>query len=123
MSCFLGQVSFIKLKDVKDILGAEVIIGKEMLDTEVSSGFGCDLISDSLCFTKPGCLLLTGLTNIQIVRVAEMIEARAIVFVRGKKPGKGIIIMAEEKKIPLMVTGRFLFESCGLLYQKGLRSF
>lgn len=66
--------------------------------------------------------MLTGLTNIQIIRVADMIEARAIVFVRGKKPGQDIILLAREKNLPLLVTRRFLFESCGLLYQHGLRS-
>lgn len=103
-------------------MDAEVITGEDLLDIEVSSGFGCDLISDSLCFSRPECLLITGLTNIQIVRVADMIEARAILFVRGKKPGRDIIRVAKEKKLPLMVTRRFLFESCGLLYQHGLRS-
>lgn len=99
-----------------------MITGGDMLDCEVSSGFGCDLISDSLCFSRPDCVLLTGLTNIQIIRVADMIEARAIVFVRGKRPGQDITRIAGEKKLPLLVTNRFLFESCGLLYQHGLRS-
>ncbi|WP_274377544.1 DRTGG domain-containing protein [Desulfotruncus arcticus] len=104
------------------MLNAEIIAGETMLDLEVNSGFGCDLISDSLCFSRPECLLITGLTNIQIIRVADMIEAKAIMFVRGKKPAKEIIQLAEEKKLPLLVTNRFLFESCGLLYQHGLRS-
>ncbi|MFZ5642815.1 MAG: transcriptional regulator [Bacillota bacterium] len=104
------------------MLDAEVLTGEGLLDTEITSGFGCDLISDSLCFSRPDCLLLTGLTNIQIIRVADMVEARAIVFVRGKKPGKEIIRMAEDKKLPLLVTKLFLFEGCGLLYQHGLRS-
>lgn len=99
-----------------------MLTGEGLLDTEITSGFGCDLISDSLCFSRPDCLLLTGLTNIQIIRVADMVEARAIVFVRGKKPGKEIIRMAEDKKLPLLVTKLFLFEGCGLLYQHGLRS-
>lgn len=103
-------------------MDAEVISGGDMLDIDINSGFGCDLISDSLCFSRPGCLLLTGLTNIQIIRVADMIEARAILFVRGKRPGADIIQLASEKKLPLLVTKRFLFESCGLLYQHGLRS-
>nr|WP_281168113.1 transcriptional regulator [Desulfoscipio gibsoniae] len=104
------------------MLDAEVICGEDLLDTEVGSGFGCDLISDSLCFSRPDCLLITGLTNIQIVRVADMIEANAILFVRGKKPGQDIIQLAINKKLPLLITRRFLFESCGLLYQQGLLS-
>jgi len=112
----------IKLHDVKRILDAEVINGEDLLDTEVTCGFGCDLISDSLSFSRPECLLLTGLTNVQIIRVADIIEARAIVFVRGKRPGSDIVLLAQEKKLPLLVTRRFLFECCGLLYLQGLRS-
>lgn len=92
------------------------------MDVEISSGFGCDLISDSLSFSRPDCLLITGLTNVQIVRVADMVEARAIMFVRGKKPGEEIIQLAKEKELPLLVTNRFLFETCGILYQHGLHS-
>ncbi|MCS5696056.1 DRTGG domain-containing protein [Desulfofundulus thermocisternus] len=107
---------------IKKMLHADVLCGADRLDTEVTSGFGCDLISDSLCFARPGCLLLTGLTNVQIIRLAEMVEARAIVFVRGKKPGEDVIKLAREKGLPLLATDLFLFESCGILYQAGLRS-
>ena len=113
----------IKLHQVKELLEAEAIFGEELLDLEISSGFGCDLISDSLSFSRPDCLLLTGLTNVQIIRGAEMVEAKAITFVRGKRPGAEIIEMSRQRNIPLMVTKRFLFESCGILYQHGLRSF
>ncbi|WP_282432141.1 DRTGG domain-containing protein [Desulfurispora thermophila] len=105
------------------MLRAEVLWGREQMDREVSCGFGCDLISDSLSFARPGCLLLTGLTNVQIVRLAEMVEAQAIVFVRGKKPGMEVIELACQKNLPLLSTQFFLFESCGILYQAGLRSF
>ncbi|SHI86906.1 DRTGG domain-containing protein [Desulfofundulus thermosubterraneus] len=107
---------------IKEMLHADVLCGADLLDIEVTCGFGCDLISDSLCFARPGCLLLTGLTNVQIIRLAEMVEARAIVFVRGKKPGEDVIKLAREKGLPLLATDLFLFESCGILYQAGLRS-
>ncbi|HHW43477.1 MAG TPA: transcriptional regulator [Desulfotomaculum sp.] len=111
-----------RLKKIRELLGADVLWGEDRLELEVTGGFGCDLISDSLCFARPDCLLLTGLTNIQIIRIAEMIEARAIVFVRGKVPGEEIIAQAREKGIPLLKTPMFMFEACGILYQAGLRS-
>lgn len=110
-----------KLSEVQRLLEAKVLWGEHLLDTEVTAGFGCDLISDSLAYAEPNCLLLTGLTNAQIIKIAEMIEANAIVFVRGKEPGREIIELAEQKRIPLLLTRRFLFESCGFLYQKGLK--
>lgn len=111
----------VKLSEVQALLEAKVLWGEHLLDMEVVAGFGCDLISDSLAYAESNCLLLTGLTNAQIIKIAEMIEANAIVFVRGKEPAQNIVELAKQKGIPILLTRRFLFESCGLLYQKGLR--
>ncbi|UCC90588.1 MAG: hypothetical protein JSW24_05580, partial [Dehalococcoidia bacterium] len=77
-------------------------------------------MSDVLAFTKPESLLLTGLTNAQVIRTAEMAEIAAVCFVRGKKPDEETIRLAKSKSIPLLVTQLPLFESCGRLYKKGL---
>ena len=109
-----------KLKDIERILGAEVIAGTELLQEDIRMACGSDLMSDVLAFAKPGSLLLTGLTNPQVVRTAEMADLRAICFVRGKKPDKETIEMAESKDIPLLVTPLPMFESCGRLHREGL---
>ncbi|MCK7477520.1 MAG: hypothetical protein M0C28_08580 [Candidatus Moduliflexus flocculans] len=61
-----------KLSEVKDILEAEVIVGDDILDLEVKTAFGADLMSDVLAFAKAGSLLLTGLTNTQVIRTANV---------------------------------------------------
>lgn len=109
-----------KLKDIERILGAETITGSELLQKDIEMACGCDLMSDVLSFVKPNSLLLTGLTNPQVVRTAEMADLKAVCFVRGKKPEKETIEMAKAKDIPLLVTPIPMFESCGLLYQAGL---
>ena len=109
-----------KLKDVKRILAAEVIVGKDLLSEEVVMACGSDLMSDVLAFAKHEALLLTGLTNPQVVRTAEMADLRAICFVRGKKPGQETIEIAESKDIPLLTTPLPMFESCGRLHREGL---
>ena len=109
-----------KLKNIERILGAEVITGTELLQEDIKMACGSDLMSDVLAFAKPGSLLLTGLTNPQVVRTAEMADLRAICFVRGKKPEKETIQMAESKDIPLLVTPLPMFESCGRLHREGL---
>lgn len=109
-----------KLADIQSILAAEVVAGSRWLDQEVIAACGADLMSDVLAFTKERTLLLTGLTNVQVIRTAEMSDLIAIVFVRGKFPGRDVIQLAEEKRIPLMVCRHPLYEACGLLYSKGL---
>jgi hypothetical protein len=67
-------------------------------------------------------LLMTGLTNPQVVRTAEMAGVAAIVFVRSKLPPPETIALAAEKSIPLLASKYTMFETCGRLYKAGLRA-
>ncbi len=109
-----------KLSDVKEILNADVIVGEEHLDLEVKTAFGADLMSDVLAFAKAGSILLTGLTNSQVIRTANILDIAAIILVRGKKPSTETINLAKELKIPLLTTKYILFETAGRLYAKGI---
>ncbi len=109
-----------KLREIKKILQAELIWGKSHLDDEIEFAGGSDLMSDALALGKPGILLLTGLTNSQSVRTADIIEAKAIVYVRGKRPDEDGINLAREKDIPLLTTKLMMYSACGLLYRHNL---
>jgi predicted transcriptional regulator len=110
----------LKLREVKEILAAEVIVGEDKLDLEVKTAFGADLMSDVLAFAKAGSLLLTGLTNDQVIRTADILDIAAIIMVRGKKPTAESVVLAKELKIPLLTTKYILFETAGRLYAKGI---
>ncbi|MBN1380059.1 MAG: hypothetical protein JXA41_00120 [Deltaproteobacteria bacterium] len=108
------------LQDVKDILDAEMIVGGDKLDMEVKTAFGADLMSDVLAYAKAGSLLLTGLTNPQVIRTANVLDIAAIIVVRGKKPPQETVNLADEMHIPILCTKYILFETAGRLYQKGI---
>ena len=109
-----------KLREVQEILKADVIVGKEKLDMEVKTAFGADLMSDVLAFAKAGSLLLTGLTNTQVIRIANVLDIAAIILVRGKKPSTETIDLAKKLQIPVLTTKYILFETAGRLYAKGI---
>lgn len=109
-----------KLSEVKEILDADVIVGEDNLDMEVKTAFGADLMSDVLAFAKAGSLLLTGLTNVQVIRTVDILDIAAIVLVRGKRPSEETINMARELKIPVLSTKYILFETAGRLYARGM---
>lgn len=109
-----------KLREVLEIIEGKVISKDVDLDLEVTSGGGADLMSDVLAFAQEGMLLMTGLTNPQVVRTAEMAGTAAIVFVRGKIPPPETIALAEQKGIPLLASKYTMFETCGRLYVAGL---
>lgn len=111
-----------KLREVLALTEGKVISKNVDLDMEVQMGCGADLMSDVLSFTHEGTLLLTGLTNPQVVRTAEIAGIRAIIFVRGKIPPEETVALAEEKGIPLLASKYTMFETCGRLYRAGLPS-
>ena len=109
------------LEDVRKLLEAEVIVGSSLEQTPVEMGCGADLMSDVLAFAKTGALLLTGLTNAQVVRTGEMADIVGICFVRGKRPPEETVNLAVTSGIPLLATQLPMFESCGRLYGHGLK--
>lgn len=111
-----------KLKTVKSLLKTETIFEKSDLkdDFEVKNACGADLMSDVLAFSNEKTLLLTGLTNPQVVRTAEMVGIKVIIFVRGKEPQIETIALANQLNIFLYSTVKPLFEACGLLYKNGI---
>jgi hypothetical protein len=78
-------------------------------------------MSDVLSDMKPGSILLTGMVGLQSVRTAEMVDLAAIVFVSEKIPGPESIELADELGITLIASPYSMYETCGFLYQAGLR--
>jgi hypothetical protein len=109
-----------KLSEITAILQAEVVYGRDLNQVEVERACGSDLMSDVLCQSMQGSLLLTGLTNPQVVRTAEMSEISAICFVRGKKPPVETVDLAEKNGIPLLISNFSMYLACGKLYTAGL---
>jgi predicted transcriptional regulator len=110
------------LSEILSIVEGKPISKQVDLNLEVRMGCGADLMSDVLAFTHEDTLLMTGLTNLQVVRTAEMAGITAIIFVRGKLPSPETIALAEEKHIPLLASKYTMFETCGRLYAAGLPS-
>lgn len=109
------------VQEVKEILKARVLTGEDLLDQQVNSACGSDMMSDVLAFSKDHSVLLTGLCNPQVIRTAEMLDIICVIFVRGKKPDQALLDMAKERRLVLLSTGHRMFSACGILYEAGLR--
>lgn len=109
------------LSEIKDILNASVLCGENSLNREVLSACGSDFMSDVLAYVKDQALLLTGLVNPQVIRTADMVEMKCVVFVRGKMPDESILDLARDRNIVVMSSPLRMYTACGLLYLNGLR--
>ena len=109
-----------RLHDVLAQTEAQPISLNPDLARVVRSGFASDLMSDVLRYDVDQGLLITGLTNPQIIRTAEMGDIAAILVVRGKVPPPETVDLAEQIGIPIIGTDLIMFEACGRLFAAGL---
>jgi hypothetical protein len=109
-----------KIREIVEILSGRIILENHELAEEVPRGGAADLMSDVLAFGCEGMVLMTGLTNPQVVRTAEMAGINLIVFVRDKTPPMETIDLARDSGMTLISTGYTMYEACGRLYQAGL---
>ncbi|MGD8522855.1 MAG: DRTGG domain-containing protein [Desulfobacterales bacterium] len=105
-----------KLSEIVDALDASVLVGKNHLEKEIGRCGASDLMSDILAGLSEGCILLTGLTTVQVIRTAMVAGVGAVVFVRGKKPPQEVIDLAEAQDLPLISSPYSMFVSCGRLH-------
>jgi predicted transcriptional regulator len=110
----------VRLREIRDIVDAQVIVGEDKLDLEIATAFGADLMSDVLAFARSGCLLITGLSNPQAVRTAYALDISAILVCRGKTITDKFVEISKELNIPILWTRLIMFEVCGRLYRDGL---
>ncbi len=111
-----------KLIEIINVLDATPLFkgSDDQLNSDIPTGGSSDLMSDILAGRSEGCVLLTGLTNIQVIKTALISGVGAIVIVRDKTPPQDVIELAQSENIPLYTTPCSMFVSCGRLYTQGL---
>lgn len=121
----IGERNYLamNLQDVIEVVDGTVLNPQVDLHVKIRGGIGADLMSDVLAASQPKAVLLTGLTNPQVVRTAQIAEFRAIIFVRGKQPQPETVAIATQENMPLISSPFGMFELCGRLRQAGLPSF
>jgi redox-sensing transcriptional repressor len=105
-----------KLDELARRIGAKVLTPGPA-DAQVTKIYAGDRVSDLLNEASSKTLLVTNLVNVQMVRVAELMEVPGICFVDGVEPDKDVVDLALHNHTMLMVSPVGVFETCGLIYQ------
>ena len=109
------------LKDLCSLVSGKVICGEERLGESVDFGFASDLMSDVLTLKDTNFILLTGLSNIQSVRTAEMSDVSYMLLCRGKHSSEDMVELAQDNGMVLIESPLSLFKCSGILYAAGLK--
>ncbi|HQJ57411.1 MAG TPA: DRTGG domain-containing protein [Caldisericia bacterium] len=114
-----------KVDEVAKLIDGIILSGKNLLDKiDVKTAFAADLMSDVLAYVESDnndVILITGITNPQIVRTAEMLDIPVIIVARGKTVPKETIKLADEKGIIIISTKNIVFTTSGILYTNGIK--
>lgn len=110
-----------KLENVIETISGRIICCKDHLNQEVNYGFASDMMSDVLTLLEDDILLITGLSNIQAIRTAEMSDIKNVIIARDKRVTEDMINMAEEADIALIACPFSMYKISGILYNKGLK--
>ncbi|MCK5849141.1 MAG: hypothetical protein KAH01_08105 [Caldisericia bacterium] len=114
-----------KIKDICSILKAELLQDKGRIDVDIRTAFAADLMSDTLFIImrdEDPLLLITGVTNLSVVRTAAILDIPAVMIIRGKQVAEEALELAKQNEILILRTNYIMFEACGLLYKAGIKA-
>jgi predicted transcriptional regulator len=107
--------------EIADLLEAEVLTPELELSGEVVHGFSSDLMSDVLTGEYYKTVLVTGLSNLQAIRTAEMSDISLVIIARNKSVKEDMIGLARELGIVLLKSRYSMFRVSGMLYEAGIK--
>jgi serine kinase of HPr protein (carbohydrate metabolism regulator) len=110
-----------KIETLTEKINARLVSHNADQSTEVEYAFASDLMSDVLTIGEHAPMLITGLSNLQTIRTAEMADIKVIVLARGKKASPEMISLAQENEITIVETPYSVFKTSGILYKAGIK--
>ena len=110
-----------QIANIADLLKAKVLTPGLDLSNEVDHAFASDLMSDVLTGDYDKTILITGLSNLQSIRTAEMSDIREVIIGRNKEVSQEMIELAQESDIVLIQSSYSLYRISGILYEAGIK--
>ncbi|WP_167605339.1 hypothetical protein [Maribellus sediminis] len=109
-----------KLADIIRHTEANLVVGSDLDQHDLKKAFSSDLMSDVLTLDTENILLITGLTNPQLIRTAEIADIEVVLLARNKKASAEMIELAREVGVVLLETPYSIYRASGILYKNGL---
>ena len=106
-----------KVLDIIDRLGLELISGKSGVNREVNGGYVSDLLSDVMGNAREGQVWITLQTHKNVMAIASLKDLAAVILVKGFKPDEDMAKQSDEEGIPVLSTTESTFEIAGKLYE------
>jgi len=110
-----------QIENIANVLKAKVLTPELDLSREVVHAFSSDLMSDVLTGDHYKTVLVTGLSNLQAIRTAEMSDIDQVIIARNKEVSQEMIDLARESNIVLLKSSYSLYRVSGILFKEGIK--
>ncbi len=97
-------------------IGARWIVAGNASHIAICGAYAGDRVSDLLNHVSEDTLLITHLSNSSLIRLIELMDARAICLAGGVEPDDGLVAVAREQNASLAVSPSGMYETCGKIY-------
>lgn len=111
----------LQIGNIAELLNAKLLTPGLDVSREVEHAFSSDLMSDVLTGDYHKTILVTGLSNLQSIRTAEMSDISEVIIGRDKEVSQDMIDLALENKIVLIKSSYSIYRISGLLYEAGIK--
>lgn len=112
----------IQIGNIAKLLNAKLLTPGLDVNREVEKAFSSDLMSDVLTGDYDKTVLVTGLSNLQAIRTAEMSDIGEVIIGRNKEVSQEMIDLAMDNEIVLIRSSYSVFRISGLLYEAGIKA-
>lgn len=109
-----------KVKELMELIGATNLNPEANLDTEISCGYSCDLLSWVLAHGKAGMAWCTVQTHVNVIAVSVLMEMACVILVEGVEPEEASLKKAIDEEMPILATNKTAYEVCVMMGQAGV---
>lgn len=105
-----------KIVEVIEKLGLKVYCGHENTSNEVTGGYVSDMLSDVMGFIAEGNIWITIQNHKNVVAVASLRDAAAVILAKNTEPDEEMLAAAIEEGVVVLGSTDKTFETAGKLF-------
>lgn len=106
-----------KVNELIGELNLTLFCGEAGMNNVIKGGYTCDLLSDVMGNIEEGMLWITMQTHHNVLAVASLKDAAAVLIVNGYAPDDEMLEKGREEGIPVLGTKLPAFEASGIIYR------
>ena len=110
-----------KIKELIDICGMEILNELYEPDREISGGYTSDLLSDVIANSRKNNIWITMQTHLNIIAVASLKELTAIIVVMNRVIDREVLEKAKEERITVLRTNLNAYQISGIIFKSGIK--